>query len=579
VKLYQRFLPLLRPYRAQLGLAFLATLTRPALSALRIWLLKILIDDVVGRHELGALLGVCGAYVGIAVARGLASYADDYLGGLVGARIVFDLRTRLYDHLLSLSLRFYHGQRLGDLLTRLTGDIAAIEDLLVSGVADLLVHSLTIVVFLGMLFYLDASLALLSCAVLPALVAASVLYAHRTRSAQVAVREAAGAVTSVAEEGLSAIALVKAFAREPFEGVRFAEAAQSGLRARLQSNWLRAFYTPLIDVLATIGTVIVVWFGVQAVWSGSLSLGGLVVFLGYLGAVYSPIQSLSRLTGVVQRARVGAERVAEVLDAEPTLQERHRARAMPAVRGLVEFRGVTFGYAPDRPVMKDFELTIQPGEMVALVGASGAGKTTVVSLLLNYYDATGGLVAVDGQDVRQFDPASVRQQISAVLQEPMLFQTSIRDNLRYGRLDASDGELEDAARAAGAHGFILDLPLGYDTPAGPRGARLSGGQRQRLALARALVKDAPIVVLDEATSALDPVTEAAVLSSLQARTAGRAVLVVAHRLSTILHADRIVVLDQGRVVEAGTHAKLVARDGAYRRMFDAQSGRQQPAGA
>jgi len=268
-RLYQRFLPLLRPYRGQLALAFVATFARPALNATRIWLLKVLIDDVVGRHQAGLLLAVCGGYLGIALARGLASFADDYLGALVGARIVLDLRTTLYDHLQGLSLRFYHGQRLGDLLTRLTGDIAGIEELLVSGVADLVVHSVTIIVFLGMLFYLDPFLALVSLAVLPALAASSVLFAERTRSAQLAVREAASTLTSVAEEGLSAIALVKAVAREPFERRRFATAAHGGFHARLQSTRLRALYTPLIDVLATgwHGPRGLVWDSGRVVWA------------------------------------------------------------------------------------------------------------------------------------------------------------------------------------------------------------------------------------------------------------------------------------------------------------------------
>jgi ABC-type multidrug transport system fused ATPase/permease subunit len=548
--MFRRFLPLLRPYRSRLALGFAATLAQPALSAVRIWLLKVLIDSVVAGHQTGLLLAVCVGYLAIAAAKGLSSVADNYLGGWVGARVVRDLRAALYDHLQGLSLRFYHGQRLGDLLTRLTGDISAIEDLLVAGLTDLVAQSLTIVVFLGMLFYLNASLALVSLAVLPVLAAVSVNYARQTRSAQVDVREWASALTSVAEEGLSAIALVKAFAREAFERGRFSETTQAGLGARLRSIRLRALYTPLVDILATIGTILVVWFGVQAVWSGQLSLGGLVVFLGYLGSVYAPVQAITRLVGVVQRARVGAERVAEVLDAPLAVRERRGGSALGPVRGLVEFRAVTFGYTPERPVLRGFDLTIRPGEMVALVGPSGVGKTTVVSLLLNYYDADSGVLAIDGRDVRHFDPPAVREQIAAVLQEPMLFNTSVRDNLRYGRLDASDAEIEEAARAAQAHAFICELPDGYETSVGPRGARLSGGQRQRLAIARALVKAAPIVVLDEATSALDPATEAAVLDGLRTRLAGSSVLLVAHRPSTIRHADRVVALERGRVIDA-----------------------------
>ncbi|MDQ6672380.1 MAG: ABC transporter ATP-binding protein/permease [Chloroflexota bacterium] len=575
-QLYQRFLPLLHPYRGRLALAFLATLAGPALGAARIWLLKVLVDGLIGGPQPSLLLGVCIGYVLIALARGLASFGDDYLGGSVGARVVRDLRSLLYAHLQDLSLRFFHRQRLGDLLTRLTGDISAIEDLLVSGLTDVVAQSLTVLVFLGMLFYLSPLLALISLIALPALAVSSGAYAQRTRSAQVVIRESASTLTSVAEEGLSAIALVKAFAREPFERERFGDALNAGLQARLRSVRLRAVFTPVIDILATLGLALVVWFGAQAVWSGALSPGGLVAFLGYLGALYAPIQALSRLGGAVQRAHVAAERVAEVLDADPALLERRHATALPEVRGRVEFRNVTFGYSPEDPVLRGFDLTIVPGETVALVGASGAGKTTVVSLLLGYYDADGGVVAIDGRDIRQFDPVSVRGQIAAVLQEPMLFQASVRENLRYGRLDATDAEIEVAAEVVQADAFIRRLPDGYETPVGPRGARLSGGQRQRLAIARALLKGARVMVLDEATSALDPHTEASVLEGLRARLAGTAVLVVAHRLSTVRQADRIVVLDEGRVAECGTHTELLASNGLYHRFYAAQLG---PVGA
>lgn len=569
--LCRRFLPYLRPYRGRLLLMFVATLTRPALNTAKVWLLKVLIDNVIAGQQVTLLLAVCAGYLGIALLKGGASLADDYLGGWVGARVVRDLRALLYDRLQGLSLRFYHGQRLGDLLTRLTSDIGAIEDLLISGLTDLLAHSLTILFFLGMLFYLDRALTLVALLVLPALALASVYYARRSRSAQSAIRERLSALTSVAEEGLSAVALVKAFAREPFERERFGQATAASFGARLRAIRLQAIFTPLVDITATVGTILVVWFGAQAVLAGRLSLGSLVVFLGYLGALYTPIQGLSRLSGVVQRALVGAERVAEMLDADPGVRERRDARRLKPARGLVEFRDVTFGYSPERPVLRGFTLTIRPGETVALVGASGAGKTTAVSLLLAYYDPDAGAVGIDGQNLRCLDPPSIRRQIAAVLHEPMLFQASVRENLRYGRLDATDAEIEAAARLAEADGFIQQLPEGYDTPVGPRGARLSAGQRQRLALARALLKEAPIVILDEATSALDALTEARVLQALRAHLADRAVLVVAHQLATVRHADRIAVLADGCVAELGTHEQLLAQRGLYHRFYTSQT--------
>ena len=568
---YRRFLPFLRPYRSWLAATLAATLARPALNTAKVWLLKIVIDDVIGRRQMGLLLYVCLAYVAVALLKGVASFSDDYLGGFVGTRVVRDLRTAVYDHLQGLSLRFFHTQRLGDLLTRLTGDVGAIEDLLVSGITDLLAHSLTIIFFLGMLFYLDRSLAVVALALTPALAVASADFARRTRCIQQRLRECSSALTSVAEEGLSAIALVKAFARESFEHDRFSQAAEGSFAARLRSIRLNALFTPTVDLLATGGTVLAIWFGVGAVLAGRLSVGGLVVFLGYLGSLYAPIQALSRLTGVIQRARVGAERVAELLDAPLDVRERVSSPRLQVSQGLVEFRDVCFAYSPGQPVLNGVNLIIRPGELVALVGPSGAGKTTIISLLLSYYDAGEGALTIDGQDVRDVAPASVRAQIAAVLQEPMLFQASIRDNIRYGRLEANDAAVEAAACAAQADVFIRQLPDGYDTMVGPRGAGLSGGQRQRLALARALLKNAPIVVLDEATSALDSVTEMEVTRALRPRMSGRSVLVVAHRLSTIRNADRIVVLDHGQVAGMGTHGELMQRQGLYRQLYGAQA--------
>lgn len=562
-ELYRRFLPFVRPYRGRLAVVLVATLVRPILNTVKVWLLKLVIDNVIRQGQMDVLTWVCAGYLGIAVGKGLASFVDDYLGGWVGTRLVRDLRSALYDSLQSLSLRFYHGQRLGDLLTRLTSDIGAIEDLLVSGIVDLLARTLTIVLFVGMLFYLNSSLALIAIITTPALAVVSVAYARRMRTAQSAIRERLSALTSRAEEGLSAIALVKAFAREPFEQARFVGAATESSDARLKGVRVQALFTPAVEMLSTIGTVLVLWFGSQQVMSGQFTLGGLVIFLGYLGSLYTPIQGLSHQGAGIQRAIVGARRVAEILDASPDLRERQRHPDLPPVRGTVEFQDVSFGYTPDHPVLNGFNLSIQPGEMVALVGASGAGKTTVVSLLLSYYDAQGGAVEIDGHDLHHYNPPSVRRQIAAVLQEPMLFQATVRENLRYGDLQATDAQIDEAARAAGADSFIRSLPDGYDTLLGPRGAGLSGGQRQRLAIARAMLKDAPILVLDEATSALDTATEARVLCALREHLAGRSALVIAHRLSTVQHADRIAVLSEGRVAELGTHEQLLRIGGLY----------------
>lgn len=570
--LYQRILPFLRPYRARLVLVLLATLARPACNAAKVWLLKILVDDVLAARRPDLLGLVAGGYIAITLVKAAASFVDDYVGGWVGSHVVRDLRLTVYDHLQGLSLRFYHQQRLGDLLTRLTADVAAIEDLLLTGLADALVHAITIVVFAGLLFVLDARLAAIALVALPALAFVARASSERTRVAQVGLREATSSLTSTAEEGLSAVALVKSFAREPREGERFAAASRDVLRARLRVTWLRAVFVPAIDVVATTGTVLVVWLGGRAVLDGGMTLGSLVVFLGYLGALYAPVQALIRLGSTLQRARVGGDRVLDILD-RPLAELEPRGRPpLRVAQGRVTFRDVWFGYDRAHPVLRGLNLAIEPGEIVALVGASGAGKTTIVSLLLAYYEVDAGAVSIAGEDLRRFSPRSVREHVAAVLQEPMLFQTSIRENLRYGRLDATDAEIEQAARRAGADEFITRLPEGYETLVGPRGARLSGGERQRLALARALLKRARVLVLDEATSALDPATEAAVLSSLRSSCEQQAVLLVAHRLSAVRHADRIAVLTRGQVSEFGTHDDLLARDGAYAHFYRLQVG-------
>lgn len=569
---YRRFLPLLKPHRLRLALALSASACTPLLFAARIWLLKILIDTVFGAHQPQLLPAVAGGFLAIAVLRSLITYLDVKVSGAVGTAVVRQLRVQMYTRLQCYSLRYFHSQRLGDLLTRLSGDIAAIEDLLVTGLTTVVANVATIVLFTGLLLVLSPQLLLVAAAVLPVLVVTTIIDARLGRRAQRDIRAATSDVTSTAEQGLSAIALVKSFARTDYETTRFGAAADRSASARLRAVRIRAVYPSLAELAGAVGTAVVVWVGAHLVLTGALSLGSLVVFISYLASLLAPIQGLSRLAGTVQRALVGTERVVEVLDAPGSLRERHDDPLLPPVRGDVAFSRVTFGYAPNRPVLHEVDLQVHPGEMVAVIGASGAGKTTLVSLLLGYYDPDRGTVCLDGHRLRHYDPNSARAQVGAVLQEPMLFDTSVAENIRYGRLEATDAEVRAAACAACADGFIAELPDGYDTVVGPRGSRLSGGQRQRLAIARAVLKAAPVLVLDEATSALDPATEARVLPAIRAACADAAILLVAHRYSTICHADRVLVLDHGRVIESGTHPELMVRRGAYWEFARQQAG-------
>jgi len=453
----------------------------------------------------------------------------------------------------------------------LSGDIAAIEDLLVTGLSTILSHLVTIVLFTSLLIVVDPHLVLVAAGVLPVLVVTTIIDARLGRRAQRGIRERTSELTSTAEEGLSAIALVKSFARSGHESARFAAAAQASATARLRAVGIRAVVTPLTELVGAVGTAVVVYLGAQQVMAGTLSLGSLVIFISYLASLFTPIQGLSRLAGTLQRALVGAERVVDILDAPTALAERVGAPPLPAVRGHLALDHVTFGYDPEDPVLRDVSFTVAPGEVVALIGASGAGKTTIVSLVLSYYDPQTGAVALDGHPLHRVDPDSARRQVAAVLQEPMLFDISVAENIRYGRLEATDAEVAAAAGVAQADEFIRALPQGYDTPAGPRGTRLSGGQRQRVAIARAVLKSAPVLVLDEATSALDPATEADILPALRQACAHTAVLLVAHRYSTVRHADRVVVLAHGRVAETGTPSELLDRRGAYWQFVHHQS--------
>jgi len=534
-------------------------------------LLKVLIDTVLRGHRPDLLVAVAGGFVVIAVARSVLTFVEDKLSGTVGTRVVRDLRVTVYTHLQGLSLRYFHRHRLGDLLTRLSGDIAAIEDLLVTGLSTILSHLVTIVLFTSLLIVLDPHLVLVAAGVLPVLVVTTIIDARLGRRAQRGIRERTSELTSTAEEGLSAIALVKSFARSGHESARFATAAQASATARLRAVGLRAVVTPLTELVGAVGTAVVVYLGAQQVMAGTLSLGSLVIFISYLASLFTPIQGLSRLAGTLQRALVGAERVVDILDAPTALAERVGAPPLPAVRGHLALDHVTFAYDPEDPVLRDVSFTVAPGEVVALIGASGAGKTTIVSLVLSYYDPQTGAVALDGHPLDRVDPNSARRQVAAVLQEPMLFDISVAENIRYGRLEATDAEVAAAAGVAQSDEFIRALPQGYDTPAGPRGTRLSGGQRQRVAIARAVLKSAPVLVLDEATSALDPATEADILPALRQACAHTAVLLVAHRYSTVRHADRVVVLAHGRVAETGTPSELLDRRGAYWQFVHHQS--------
>ncbi|GAC1391252.1 MAG: ABC transporter ATP-binding protein [Ktedonobacteraceae bacterium] len=567
MRIWLRFLTLLKPYKGRLFVTLLATLARPLLNAAKIYLLKLIVDNLVQHPTGNIVLLICGSYLAIAFAKGIANYVDQYFGAFIGGRIMIDLREQLFHRFLRLSLRYHNGHRVGESISRLISDVGAVEDVLVSGITDGATQILTVVVFAAILFYLDPQLALISLLILPFLFASLVLYARRTRNASREVRVRLAELTSVAEESFSAIALVKSFMRQEYEGQRVRERGEQHWKARLKAARQRAIFVPVSDIVATIGTVLVVYFGAQALATGILTIGGLIIFLAYLGQLYTPLLSLSRLGNNMQAGLAGAERVAGLLDL-PESEDEPQAATLPwratsreTYTPAITFGHVSFAYTPEQPVLQDFSLAVPRGAIVALVGASGAGKSTAVGLLQRFYEPDAGYIRIFGHDLREFETAELRKWMAVVPQEVSLLMGSIRENIAYGRLEAREQEIAHVAQQTGI--TEMKLTNGLDTLIGPRGIKLSGGQRQRVAIARALVRAAPILIFDEATSALDTLSEERLRLMLEGLRSQHTILLVAHRLSTVRSADVIAVVEHGRIVEAGSHKDLLERNGAY----------------
>ncbi len=585
-----RFLiPLLRPHRVALGWATLAMLLDAALTVLRPWPLKVVIDLALSqRHSrvpfLGGWLeavrpapmsivyGACVATLMIALSTGVLTYGYTRTLGDIGQRFVFALRRDLFAHLQRLSLRFHDRQRTGDLITRLTSDIQALREVVSNGSILLVSNGCLLVGMVAMMVWLNWQFALAALSVAPLLFWTVFRYTSRIKAAARDARASDGLLASVAQETLASIRIVQGLAQEDQQSERFQVQNAGSLRAYLEGIRYQARVAPQVDFLAALGLAVVMWYGATRVLAGVLTTGDVVVFFAYVTNLYSPMKALSRLSSSFARAGVAAERIGEVLRVHSEVAEPPHARAAPRFEGRIEFRDVSFEYAPGQRVLSQVNLRIEPGTTVAIVGASGAGKSTLVSLVPRLYDPAAGAVCIDGEDVRQFTVQSLRDQISLVLQDSLLFSGTIRENIAFGRPDADDLEIRRAARTANAEEFILQLPEGYDTLVAERGSTLSGGQKQRIAIARAVLRDAPILILDEPTSGLDFASERTVMAALQAAAAGRTTLTIAHRLQTVRFADRIIVLERGRVVEEGAHADLLRRRGVYAALRELQPG-------
>jgi ABC-type multidrug transport system fused ATPase/permease subunit len=565
----RRMLVYVRPYWRHVVVAFVLMLFATGMSLLGPYLIKQAIDQAIANRNVPELLRLGGLTAAVFAALWVSSSIQDYLLGWVGQRALADVRADLFRRLQRLSLAYYDSHIVGVTVSRVINDVATISDLLSQGLITLLGDLLILVGIIGVMLSLSPRLALLTFVVLPLMIVATQIFSRHARRAYRVTRSTVAAVVGDLAEEIAGMRVIQAFAREDESRARFEKVNDANRNAHVRAMSLSFVFLPTVEFLGVVVAGIVLWFGAQAMARGELSLGVLVAFLAYVARFFQPIQELSQLQTTLQSAMAGGEQVVRLLDTEPVVADRPGARDLPPVAGRVSFEHVTFTYRPDTPtVLRDVSLTIQPGQTVALVGPTGAGKTSIASLILRYYDVTAGAVRIDGHDVRDVTQRSLRRQTGVVAQDSFLFAGTVADNIRFGQPDATPEAVEEAARLANAHDFIVHLPAGYATRILAGGANLSLGQRQLICIARAILADPRILILDEATAHVDTLTETLIQQALERLLVGRTTLVIAHRLSTIQDADRILVIDHGQIVEEGRHEALMRRGGLYKGLVE-----------
>lgn len=568
--LYLRILSYIKPYMHRLLFAMVCTIMAAAGNLYIPWIIKDMIDEVLADKNGTMLNWIAASIIAIFIVRGLFWYGQNYLMSYVGQSVIIDIRAAVFKKLQRLSVSFYDKNKTGTIMSYVTNDVNALQSAMVENTIEMITEVFILIGSVVAMIYLDWRLTLFTVCTFPVVLWFMEFFGKKIRKTGGRIQECTADITSVLQESVASARVIKSFVREDYEVDRFDVENKANFRANMKNAQLMATLTPVVELVAAIGVTMIIWYGGNNVINGTITAGSLVAFLTYAVNISNPIKRLTRVIGNIQKALAAAQRVFMIIDMPEEIAESRDAKQLPEVSGKVEFQNVSFAYNDKGNVITDLSFSVKPGEVIAIVGPSGAGKSTIANLLPRFYDVNKGDIKIDGHSVREVTLDSLREQVGIVPQETMLFNGSVYNNILYGRLDATKEEIEAAAKAANAHDFIMQLTDGYETKLGDRGVNLSGGQRQRIAIARAILKNPRILILDEATSALDTESERVVQEALDRLMVGRTSFVIAHRLSTVKNADKILVLEKGNLVESGTHDELLALDGLYAHLYKIQ---------